>query len=712
MGLRRHHVENLVLRGPIFYWRARVPVGFRSTGTNARLSLSLRLSDRKKASLVARRLNAMLLELEMVPKARMATKEQLAKIFALEAEAMRAEIEALDLSAKRTGTLRDPEHREADRQVGWAYRMLHTFGSGEEVSFAEGSETREALIEAGAQADDLPFIEATYRAEREITNSDRKGVTRSPFLRDVLHRMAQVELEDTPLGRDAAIEEIFRARADTLLASAEDTRKPKLTGERAPERQPIVASAALLPPRPAVLWAEAEAEPQAAPELAVPSEPAVIHAEPAIIAQPVPQAKPTKPKTARKDLPLSGFDAELENLISNKKDEWEEDTASDVRVLVGIFRGILSEHGVAHSGEITQEHVAALRQHFNHILPLYGRSPRLRALSPAELRAESRRRADEASAKGEKIELGLSRATIRRHLGNLDHFPKHLRSSHFTVPEWTFEGLRPKKPPKGEVRLQQVKPKPEDVRPLFDIPFFKGRRSVEEPEVPGDLVFHSANYYLPMLYTYLGPRRKEFAGLMVDEIVHAEGCWALQIKASEVRRIKNVQSHRLLPVPNELLRLNFIEYVERLKGLGQKMLFPELFSPYLQKNDPGDRFYKDFVPVAENCMPGGLWKRPIHALRHGFADTLKQAGVSEGVIEDISGRLGQTETATRYTNPAGLSLIQLIISRYPVITGHLEPQPIRLLPWVEQMQPPPWAGKKRGDRFGGKRGRRPKKTAS
>jgi hypothetical protein len=47
MGLRRHQVENLVLRGPIFYWRARVPVGFKGTGTNARLSLSLRLSDSK-----------------------------------------------------------------------------------------------------------------------------------------------------------------------------------------------------------------------------------------------------------------------------------------------------------------------------------------------------------------------------------------------------------------------------------------------------------------------------------------------------------------------------------------------------------------------------------------------------------------------------------------------------------------------------------------
>jgi hypothetical protein len=58
MGLRRHQIENLILRGPIFYWRARIPVGFNAAGRNARLSLSLRLSDRKKASVVARRLNA------------------------------------------------------------------------------------------------------------------------------------------------------------------------------------------------------------------------------------------------------------------------------------------------------------------------------------------------------------------------------------------------------------------------------------------------------------------------------------------------------------------------------------------------------------------------------------------------------------------------------------------------------------------------------
>lgn len=712
MGLRRHQVENLVLRGPIFYWRARIPVGFRASGRNARLSLSLRLSDRKKASAVARRLNALLLEMELVPKTRMATREQLAKIFALEADAMRAEIEALDRAAKRTGTIRDPEQRAADRQVGLAYRLLHAYGTGETLSFEEAGDVREALYGAGAEPDDIPFIEATYRAERKAILSDREGRTRSPFLRDVLFRMGQVELDDTPLNRDAATEEVFRARADSLLASAADPRKPTLV-DTPREDRPIIAVAELAPPpRPATQWAD---EPRALPaDPAVPDLPALpIVVKQTTVAEQPPLLASTKPaKKAPKELLLSEFDRETDNLIANHQDQWEDDTASDVRVLVRIFRGILEEHGVTHSGEITQEHIAALRQHFNHILPSYGRSSRLRALSPKELRAESLRRADEACEKGEKaVRLGLKPATIRRHLGNLTHFLKHLRSHHYSVPEWTFEGLRPKKPKRGEVRSQQAKPGPDEVRPMFDLPFFTGQASAEQPDLPGSLVFHSANYFLPMLYTYLGPRRNEFAGLLVEDVEQREGIWAIRIRANEVRRIKNAQSDRLLPVPDELLRLNFAEYVERLKDIGHERLFPELFSPFLKKNDPGDRFYKDFIPVVKRCMKTALWARPIHALRHGLSDTLKQANVSEGVIEDVAGRLGNTETASRYTNPAGLSLLKLIISRYPIITDHLEPQPIRLLPWVEQNEAPPWAGKKSGDRFGDKRGRRPKKKA-
>lgn len=182
---------------------------------------------------MARRLNALLHEIEVRPAARMSTKEQLTKIFTLEIEAMHDEIEGLDRAARHAGTMRDPIHREADRQMGWAYRLLEAYGIGEKLSFETGSEGRDALLEAGVDPEDIPFIAATDIAERE-------GARRGPFLAGVLQRMAQVGLDDTVLCRDAATEEIHRAQADALLGSGARSRSIRL-GARQEGRIPSCA---------------------------------------------------------------------------------------------------------------------------------------------------------------------------------------------------------------------------------------------------------------------------------------------------------------------------------------------------------------------------------------------------------------------------------------------------------------------------------------
>ncbi|MGN6535710.1 MAG: hypothetical protein ACTHKQ_08280 [Mesorhizobium sp.] len=182
---------------------------------------------------MARRLNAMLLQMQMMPKARMATKDQLTRIFVLEAEAMREEIDALDHAAKHSGMFRDPSQHEADRQVGWAYPLFDAYCAKDELSFEEGVEAREALIDAGAEADDIPFIAATYGPNDRGLLSDREGSTRSPFLRDVLHRMAQVGLDDTVL-RFQKIkpppEETRPLHEIPIFTGRQSAEKPKLPG--------------------------------------------------------------------------------------------------------------------------------------------------------------------------------------------------------------------------------------------------------------------------------------------------------------------------------------------------------------------------------------------------------------------------------------------------------------------------------------------------
>lgn len=715
----RHDTSNLERRGHTFYWRARVPTRFRKVPPQARLSFSLRLSDHHKAAYMARRLNTLLADLTVRPTAAMTTKDQLDQLFRAEIERMTAHLDDIAFAVRRSGGVDDVREMEADIEVGWAYRLIQLFGTTRALSFEADCPGRSILLRHGIPEPHVATIAETFRAEQ--------AEGRSPvFDRAVREQMADVGLADTLANRERAKMELYRAKADALLNVAErwpmiDRKQNALVATTLPEEE----RASLVFPADSAdeagsdeTSAETNVRNQHEPELSVAedAEKSALAVEPTLddeLAEVAPPTlHPSKTRTAQRPereappagrvLHLDAFEASYEALARNNRDNWTPATASDVRMLVRMFRDILEENDVAHSGEIGQQHVAALRQHLNLIPTRYGQSSRLRIMKPAALRAFAADEIARAERRGEAPpKVGLSAATIRKHLGNLDTFLNHVRASGYAVADWSLKSLRPRKPKAGAIRLAQEKPSPDQVRPIFDLPIFTGCRDATNRHVPGDAVFHGGVYYLPMLFAYLGARRNEFAGLETNDVLDTLHGPAIHIRANAHRSIKNAQSDRLLPVPPELLRLGFLDYVETIRKVGYRQLFPELFSTLLTKNDPGDRFYKDFIPIvkASPHFSSGLWKRSIHALRHGFSDTMKQAGVDTGIISDIAGRLGESETALRYTNVAGLPLITKQLEKYPVITGHLETRPVRLLPWVENKELPPWAGKKPGDRF-------------
>ena len=687
----RHEVQNLVRRGHVYYWRARVP---REIGGDVekRLSLSLGVSDHYRARQIARRLNTVLSECGWSGLGkRMSSKEQLAAFFKAELDRMRDHLDDVALMARRVGEPNDVEEVEADLEAGWAYRLLERWGTARELTFDENCPGRAQLVAAGISSDYIERIAATYRGERRVSH---RGV----FEEQLAASMAAFGVTDTPSNRERAKTAFFKARADVLMDYAEryPTYVPAqspLTGGEAAVVEPrsdeaMVSTASTASPdqthsqleqvdAPATATSPTSAVPKSDDGTRLAVRPLTARSErpeepeapsPALPQEPAQRADKSKTPT----LALSDFESETEALIKNHRDDWDDDTCHDVRVLVRILKGVLEEHGVSHSGQITQQHIAALRQHFNDIPPRYGQSSRLRSLSTASLRSAAQEMVMRAERTGAKPPvLGLSAATIRRHFGNLDHFLKHLRASGYAVAPWTFEGLRPKKPKAGGVRRQQEKPGPDRLRPIFDLPVFTGCLSAAERDRPGDRVFHSACYYVPMFLVYLGARRLEVAGLHVDDVEMTDNGAAINIQPNEIRRIKNPQSERLVPIPDEIVRLGFLDYVAAIRGLGETRLFPELFAPGRADHDPGDRFYKDFTPLlqASSAFEGALWKRALHALRHGFADTLKQAGVQIQLIDDISGRLGTGETQLRYTNIAGLPLIRKTARSLPDHNG-------------------------------------------
>ena len=638
-----------------------------------------------------------LAELKMNSKEAMSTKKQLQSLF----EHVRdEEIERLDdisTMAKRNGRGGDVVEMELDLEVGWACQLLAKFGTRSELNLEGDCPGLTYLLKNGVPASHVDAIRANYRGELSMA--------RSPGFEDGIRRLIyHFEIEDTALNRERAMSKMFEGRAAALLDIDErhdlvDRGLSEFTGggranksvveEKPVEVEPAAASSLRL-------TKESKSAPTATD---IPEAPEIAYLELS------PRTAPTTEKGAlgnqqpnQRIVAVADFEQECEKLIANMGEEWTAETGRDAMALVRMFKSVLVEHGVEHSGQVEQYHIGLLRQHFNEIPINWGRSSRMRIMSAPELRAKGHELRKAAEASGTKAEVGLAAGTIRKHFGNLQHFLKHLKGHGFEIEDWTFEGLRPRKPKAGEIRRQQYKPTPQDIAPIFASPLYRGSRGHlrGQRREPGKYVFHDSLYYLPILFTYLGPRRKEFAGLTVNDIAKDEEGYVIILRTNSLRRLKTAQSERLLPMPGEMVRLGFIGYLQAIKKLGYEALFPDLFSDKTE-NDPGNRFYDTFIPVMRGALGEKMWERSIHALRHGMADTLKQAGVSSEVIDDISGRLSEgSETNTRYTNPAGLPLMRSALKHYPIITSTIEPKPLQLLPWIENKQPPPWAreGKK------------------
>lgn len=687
----RHEVENLIRRGNIFYWRPRIPAAFKHCSSGSRLSLSLHCSDHKKAQIIGRRLNTRLAEMKMNSKVAMSSKQQLQMLFESERDKELERLDEISTLATRNGRAGDVVEMELDLEVGWAFQLLSKFGTRAELSLDGNCPGFSYLQKNGVPTSHIDAIRANYIGE--LTTARSTGFEAG--IRKIIY---DFDIPDTAVNRERVMAKIFEGRAAALLDIDErhelvDRKLSEFTGggrDNIPPAETPVPDVKASAARPTKGNDEREGRSIAATATELPKTDA-LHASQS-------QGEPAAASGNVRQLPqrvvkVCDFEEECEKLIANMGKEWEPATARDAMALVRMFKSVLEEHGIENSGQIEQYHIGLLRQHFNDIPTDWGRSSRMRVMSARDLRKAGTKLREAAEASGTKAKVGLSAATIRKHFGNLQHFLKHLKGHGFEIESWTFEGLRPRKPKAGEIRLQQFKPKPEDIAPIFASPVYVGSQDHlrgKRREL-GRHVFHDSLYYLPILFTYLGPRRKEFAGLSVDDIAKDADGYVIILRTNSIRRLKTVQSERLLPLPDELVRLGFIDYLQAIKKLGYHQLFPDLFSDQTD-NDPGDRFYDTFTPVMRSALGEKMWSRAIHALRHGMANTLKQAGVPTEVIDDISGRLSEgSETNTRYTEPAALPLIRSALKHYPIITSGIEPKPLQLLPWIENHLAPPWA---------------------
>lgn len=648
-------VSNLERRGAVYYWRRRVPPGLaRATGLS-HLRMSLRTREPRQARFLAAQMDAAAEDFLMSVDPSAITKEQLTELFRKAFESHSRKLALLADFGRQDPAIDPTLEAEDEQAMGWAYRILAKKGVGARIGEGEN-----ALMRSAGLTEHAIGSVATTLAEMQQDGRARPSQFKIGDL------IASVGAEPSGANLARAEPVYLRALGEALLRTADRyANDPLPFGDLVAEITGL-AAAPQTPVSPAVSVVE---PPEA-------TAPALVDVRPTAPDSSVP---PPGPEV---DDSVATIGARL--VKDNRQDKvWDEKSCRQAEMIFDLFdRFMREECRITGLSQLKQLHLNAFDGFLRVLFKAYGKSPLDRERPIQELRQISEKK--DASVRG------LAGATRNRHFTFLGQLLRRARSSGVVMErDLAFTEYRAKKAKRG--RNERAVPARATIGKLFEAPVFvgctgwEGRRMHES----GDLLYHRAAYFGPMLAIYQGMRREEFCGLAVDDVVTDNGSHPyLHVTFNAFRRLKNDQSVRNLALHPELIRLGFLDYVAAIRALGYERLFPDLFSP--SSNSPlGDRLYDELLPAFRKA---GL---TTHQARHFFGNELKQKGVTAEFRADLLGHGGDTETTERYCDPVTIENQVPDLMKLPPSTTHLVPHPIRLLPWVERCETAPWSRARR-----------------
>ncbi|NBD21287.1 tyrosine-type recombinase/integrase [Aquabacterium fontiphilum] len=187
----------------------------------------------------------------------------------------------------------------------------------------------------------------------------------------------------------------------------------------------------------------------------------------------------------------------------------------------------------------------------------------------------------------------------------------------------------------------------EDLVKLFDSPLFRSYELPSSPSAGG-----AAAYWVPLLGLFTGARQSELCQLRTADI-EADGEGLVLFITSErgdeedgtdATSTKTEVSKRRIPVHPELLRLGFGDYWEDVRRAGHKLLFPAV---QRAAGRPAGEYFSDWFLIYRRAQ--GITKRWVdfHAFRHTASTRLTDAGVSDTVVDYLTGHASSGRGSAR-----------------------------------------------------------------
>jgi len=181
-------------------------------------------------------------------------------------------------------------------------------------------------------------------------------------------------------------------------------------------------------------------------------------------------------------------------------------------------------------------------------------------------------------------------------------------------------------------------------------------------------------FWGPLVALFMGLRRGEICGLMLDDIETVNGIPVIHVRPNEVRRLKTGSSRRVLPVHGKLVEMGFLDFVTRQRAAGHRLLFPE---SYQGPNGLWGDHLSDWFSRKLKKLGMANGRLSFHSFRHSFEDALREAGL-HGTAEGryLAGRTStRSDVSAAYGSGYSTTRLHELINRieYPELeVGHLK----------------------------------------
>ncbi|BCM86295.1 DUF6538 domain-containing protein [Methylobacterium indicum] len=325
---------------------------------------------------------------------------------------------------------------------------------------------------------------------------------------------------------------------------------------------------------------------------------------------------------------------------------WDNQTAAQAGATYRLFVDVCGDKPL---GAYTRKDAGRFRERIERLPSDYGKHPRYRGLSVEAILA-AYTALPEASRAGV-----ITQKTIKRHFSALSTLWT-AAVAEGEAGENIFSGHRfaaTRKPSEQRDMWEQA-----DLARLFVTPVWTGSRSETQRSTPGTLILRDERFWLPLIAVLSGMRQEEICQLQVEDIRQDTGTWYFDINDRPPRKLKNATAIRRVPIHSELIRLGFLQHVERMRRNRQARVFPA-FRPGGADDRLGHAFTKWFTRYRRDV---GLYRPGLnfHSFRHTATTLMHQAGVAAAVIDHVTGHTTPGETA-RYTKRSSIYQLQAAI---------------------------------------------------